>query len=143
MALLKRQSDKVDVLRKIPLLADLSKKELELVARNTTEAEVEGGTHLMRQGERGQEAMVILSGTAAVNRSGRKIKELGAGDVVGEISLVTNAHRTADVVATTDLQVLVADAREFSSILDQNPKVAMKVMKTIADRLAELENSQV
>ncbi len=143
MALLKRQSDKVDVLRKVPLLADLSKKELALVARNTTEATVKSGTPLMRQGELGQEAMVILSGTAEVKRNGRKIKELGPGDVMGEISLVTNAHRTADVTASSDLQVLVADAREFSTILDQNPKVAVKVMKTIADRLAELEAGQV
>ncbi len=143
MPLLRRQSDKVDVLRKVPLLSGLSKKELTLVARHTTEAEVKAGTQVMRQGELGREAMVILSGSAVVRRNGRKIKELEPGDVMGEISLVTNAHRTADVIAISDMRVLVADAREFSTILDQNPKVAAKVMKTIADRLAELESNPV
>lgn len=130
-----RQPEKVEALRKIPLFADLSKKELDFLARLTTEVSVKAGATLVRQGDVGKEAMVIEVGTCAVRRNGRKIDEMGPGDFFGEMSLIDHMPRNADVVATSDMTVLVMNSREFFTVFDSHPKVAVKVLRTVVERL--------
>lgn len=138
-----RQSDKTEALEKIPLFEGLSKKELVFLARLVTEAHFLEGTVLAKQGVLGREAMVIMSGTAVVHRNNRKVAELGPGDVLGEMSLVNRVHRNATVTASTDVTVLVMDSREFSSVLDSNPKVSVKLLKTVAARLVENQGGTI
>lgn len=139
MALLRRKSDKADVLAGVPLFAGLSKKELIALASHVTELDIPAGRTLASQGELGREAMIVLKGSAVVRRNGRKIAELGEGDVIGEMSLITNAPRTATVVASTDMVILLLDPRDFSAVMEDHPAVASKVLHTVAQRLIELE----
>lgn len=139
MALLRRKSDRAEVLSKVPLFAGLSKKELNAMASYTTELGIHAGKTLGTQGELGREAMIVLQGKAAVRRNGRKIAELGEGDVLGEMSLVTNAPRTATVVASTDMVILLLDARDFSLTIEEHPGIAVKILHRVAQRLIEHE----
>ncbi len=141
MALLKRHSDKVDVLASVPLFAGLSKKELGELARSVTEVEYGPREFLTREGERGLEAMVILDGKATVRRNGRKIADLAAGDVVGEMSIVTDLPRNATVQAQTFVSALLMSRGELAAIMDDNPKVAVKILRTVAERLTEATRS--
>src|SRR5688572_6662630 len=106
MALLKRHADKVGVLSAVPLFSGLSRKELGEIARNVTEVEMSPGEYLAFEGETGHQAMVILAGQVTVRKKGRKVAELGTGDVVGEMSLVTNKPRNASVRADTFVAAL-------------------------------------
>lgn len=137
MALLRRKADKIEVLAGVELFAGLSKKELGELATHVTEITVPAGTKLVEEGDTGREAVVILEGRATVRRKGRKIAEVGEGDVIGEMSLVTRAPRNATVTADTDLVVLHLDARDFASVIDTYPKVALKVLETVSRRLVE------
>jgi CRP-like cAMP-binding protein len=137
MALLKRQSDKIDVLSGVPLFAGLSKRELGEIARNVTEVELSPREYLAFEGEIGNQAMVILAGKVTVRRKGRKLAELSAGDVVGEMSLVTNKPRNASVRADTFVAALVMDTNEFATVMNEHPAVAAKILKTVAERLSE------
>lgn len=137
MALLKRQADKVAVLSGVPLFSGLSKKELGDIARNVTEVEISPREYLAFEGETGHQAMVILAGKVTVRKKGRKVAELGRGDVVGEMSLVTNKPRNATVRADTFVAALVMDSKEFGSLMDEHPQVAAKILKTVAERLTE------
>jgi len=137
VALLKRHSDKVDVLGAVPLFSGLSKRELGEIARNVTEVEMSPGEYLAFEGETGHQAMVLLAGKVTVRKNGRKVAELGAGDVVGEMSLVTNKPRNASVRADTFVAALVMDSKEFASVMDEHPRVAAKILKTVAERLME------
>ena len=132
-----RKTDKANALGKVGLFAGLSKKELGFIAGLTTETTLEAGSALVEQGELGREAMVIMAGTAVVRRNNRKVAELGPGDVVGEMSLINHAPRNATVVATTDVTVLHMDAREFTSVMESNKRLTMKLLKTVAARLAD------
>jgi len=138
-----RQEDKINALGRIPLFSDLSKKELVFLARMTTEVDVREGSTLVRQGEMGREAMIIESGTAVVRRNNRKVDDIGPGDFFGEMSLIDHMPRNADVVATSDMTVLVMDSREFSTILDTYPKVAVKILKTVVERLVETQSTPI
>lgn len=128
----------ITALAAVPLFAGLSKKELAEVARHTDQVSLRPGATLAREGELGREAFVILSGTAEVRRRGRKIAELGEGDVVGEMSVVSHGPRTATVTVTGDLTALVMSSREFSAVMDANPKVAVKVLKAVAARYSAM-----
>lgn len=138
-----RQDDKISHLRRIPLFAGLSKKELRFLAAMTSEVTVHQGSTLVKQGEIGQEAMIVESGTAEVRRDGHKVDDLVAGDFFGEMSLINHMPRNADVVASSDMSLLVMDAREFSSILDEYPEVAVKILKTVTERLVANQGPEV
>ncbi len=139
MALLRRQSDKADALGKVDLFSGLSKKELTALARLADEVDVGEGTILATQGEHGRQVEVILAGSAVVRRNGRKVADLGVGDVVGEISLVTHRPRNADVVTSEPSTLLVLDGRAFDTVMSEMPSVAQKVLRIVADRLAETD----
>ena len=135
--MLKRHADKVDVLGAIPLFSGLSRRELSEIARNVTEVEMSPGEYLAFEGETGRQAMVLLAGKVTVRKKGRKVAELGSGDVVGEMSLVTNKPRNASARADTVVTALVMDSKEFAAVMDQHPRVAAKILKTVAERLIE------
>ena len=127
----------------MPLFEGLSDKELEFLAGVTTETSVKEGSTLVKQGELGQEAMIIEKGTASVIRDGAEIDSIGPGDVFGEMSLINHQPRNAGVVASSDMTLLVMDSREFSSVLDKYPEVAVKILKTVVARLVKAQESTV
>jgi CRP/FNR family transcriptional regulator, cyclic AMP receptor protein len=137
MALLKRRSDKVDVLSRVPLFDGLSRRELGEIARNVTEVDIAPQEYLAFEGEIGTQAMVILAGKVTVRKKGRKIADLGPGDVVGEMSLVTSRRRNATVRAESFVSALVMDSKEFANVMDEHPQVATKILRTVAERLAD------
>lgn len=135
MTVLKRQSDKIEVLSKVPLFAGLSKRELTGMARRVGETEFVPGEHILLEGEGAHECFVLLDGRATVRRNGEKIAEVAKGDVIGEMSLVTDLRRSAGVRADTFVSALRIGRSDFIAIMDEYPRVAAKVLKTVADRL--------
>ena len=139
----RRHKEYIDHLKAIPLFNGLNDKELEFLAGVTTEASVKEGSVLVKQGELGQEAMIVEAGTASVTRDGMEIDTIGPGDFFGEMSLINSQPRNAGVVATSDMTLLVMDSREFSSVLDNYPAVAVKILKTVVARLVKAQESTV
>lgn len=137
MPVLRRQSDRIDVLASVPLFAGLSKKELTDLARKVRETEFVPGEHIMIEGESSGECFVVLTGSATVRRRGRKIAVLSSGDVIGEMGLVTDLRRSASVRADSFVSALTIDRPAFTAIMTDHPGVAVKVLKTVADRLVQ------
>lgn len=129
-------------LRSIPIFSELSKKELKTVSRLMTEVDITAGRTLTRQGEVGREFMVIVEGTAVVRRNGRKIAELGPGDFLGELAVLSGAPRTADVVATSDMVIETLNRREFMTLLDESAAIAKKILIGAVKRLQDLDSSK-
>jgi CRP-like cAMP-binding protein len=138
-----RDAERLSSLKRIPLFADLNKKELQFLAAMTSEIAVREGATLVKQGEPGQEAMIIEEGTALVKRDHVEIDTMGPGDFFGEMSLINKTPRNASVVATSDMTLLVMNAREFSSVLSEYPDVAVKILKTVVARLVGSQESTV
>lgn len=136
------RNDTDDRLRSIPIFSELSKKELRTVSRLMTQIDVKEGRALTREGEVGREFMIIMEGSAVVRRNGRKIAELGAGDFLGELAVLSGAPRTADVIASTDMVLETLNRREFMSLLDESAAIAKKVLIGAVKRLHDLESSK-
>lgn len=129
----------LDSLKSVTLFSNCSKKELEKVARASDEVKMTEGTLIADQGQMGREAFVILKGEVTVKRNGRKVATLGAGDVVGEMSLLDKGPRTASVVAATDVELLVIDSRRFLAVIDDIPSIAHKLLAALAGRIREFD----
>ena len=132
------QDKKIEALKRAPLFADLSRKELIQLARLTDDAEVPDGKVLCREGDLGREFFVLVEGSVEVATKGRRVTTLGAGDFVGEISLLEPTPRTATVTAKTPLRFFVLTPKDFRQMLDENPSFERKVLRALARRVLEL-----
>jgi CRP-like cAMP-binding protein len=128
-------------LAELELFADLSKSELRSLVRLMTPVRVRAGRDLTREGETGREFMIIVDGTATVRRGGKVIATLGAGDFVGELSMLAGIPRTATVTADSDLTVEALNRGEFASLLDESPRLARKVLIGAIRRLHAVDHS--
>lgn len=132
-----------DTLPNIELFSELSKKELKNIAALMTPIQVKMGRVLTKEGDPGREFMIIVEGTATVKRKGRVLARLGPGDFFGELAVVAGVPRTATVIADTDMIIETLNRREFSSLLDESPRIAKKVLVGAVRRLHEIEESVI
>jgi CRP/FNR family cyclic AMP-dependent transcriptional regulator len=121
----------------VGLFSSLSKKELEQLAQWTDEVSVPEGHELAAEGRFAHEFFVIEDGVAAVTKGGERIAELGPGDFFGEIGLLETERRTASVVASTPMRLIVMFQREFKQMERQMPAVADRVRSAIRARLSD------
>jgi CRP-like cAMP-binding protein len=130
-----RKDAKIELLKAVPLFSGCSKPELQLVASLADELELGEGATLITEGERGREFLVVANGTVRVSRRGKTVRDLGAGDYVGEIALVADVPRTATVTATSPVRLLVITDRAFRTVLERMPSIATKVLQSLGERL--------
>jgi CRP/FNR family transcriptional regulator, cyclic AMP receptor protein len=127
---------KIDLLRRVPLFAGCSKKELELLATIADEIDLRESSVLTREGRPGREFFVLVEGTVDVTQGDEKVGDLSDGDWFGEIALLTNAPRTATVTATSPVRVLVITDRAFRQVVETTPSIAVKMLERVGERLA-------
>ena len=130
-----RSATKVDLIRKVPLFAGLSRSELAQVASIADEIDLPADRVLIREGERGREFYVLLEGEAEVTRKGDRIVTRGSGEFFGEIALVSSLPRTATVTTRKPVRALVIRDVEFRALLQRTPAIALKVLSAVAERL--------
>ena len=126
-------------LKTVPMFAGCSKRELQAIQKAGDEVTMTEGTLIVDQGQMGREAFVVIDGEVTVRRGGRKVVSLGAGAVVGELSLLDHGPRTASVVCDTDCTLFVLDQRHFQKVIENNPSIAMKLLGTLAGHIRELD----
>jgi CRP-like cAMP-binding protein len=129
----------LDHLASVPLFSACSRKELQAVAKATDEVTIPAGKVLCEQGSIGREAFVLVDGTAEVRRNKKKVASIGPGTCVGELALLDHGPRTASVIASTDMTVLVIGVREFAGIIDEIPSITHKLLKSLASKVRELD----
>ena len=126
-------------LAEVPLFSACSRKELQIVARQTERLHAEPGRVLVREGAAGAEFFVILDGEAEVTRHGRRVAILGPGDFFGDLALLDRAPRNATVTARTAMELAVLGQREFAAMIDEVPGFAHKLLSGLAHRLREYD----
>ncbi len=128
---------KADLIRRVPLFSECSKRELAEVASLADELDLPSGSHLTEEGALGREFLVIIEGTAEVRHDDQVIADLGPGDFAGEMALVTGAPRTATVAATSDMRALVLSHQAFRQLMADSPSVKGKIDAAVSERRAK------
>jgi CRP-like cAMP-binding protein len=130
-----------ELLRGSPLFAGFDDETLERLAAPFSEVEFPPNQVLIEPRMPGAGLFVICDGTVTVEAQGLQ-RELGPGDVIGEISLVEeDGLRRARVVAKTPVTCLALDRTEFEGMLEAEPQLADAMRELARVRLAELEGS--
>jgi len=127
----------VSHLAEVPLFSALSKKDLQLVAKQAEPVHATAGQAIVTEGAAGADFFVILDGTARVERHGTKVAELGPGGFFGDLALLDRAPRNATVVAETDMELVKLGQRAFDDLIEHVPGFAKKLLAGLARRLRQ------
>lgn len=132
-------ADEVQCLRSLPFFASVEPTKLKLLAFTSDRMHFSPGQELFHEGDLGDAAYVILSGTADImvdTPRGRVTVAMAArNSIVGEIALLSDGYRTATVVAATPLETLRIDKQDFLRMMTEYPSVMFGVLKVLATRL--------
>lgn len=124
------------LLRADPLLGLLSLSIVEELAAVLKPVEFAAGTFLIREGEGGDQYLILASGRVEVSREGRALRQLEAGSGVGEISLLRNVPRTASVWALGAVRAYALEREAFLSAVTGHNSVQAVAETIIDDHLA-------
>jgi CRP-like cAMP-binding protein len=132
------QQEAETLLAQVPLFSGLSRRQLARIASVAEHRHCLADAALVRAGTAGDAFYVILDGGARVELPGGPVA-LGPGSFFGEMAIIDGAPRSATVSAVTDIVVLVIPRAKFLSLLMAEPKVALAIMATLAQRLREAQ----
>ena len=127
--------DVEQVLKDTPLFSQLQKKDIKRLAAALTERSFPAGAVIMEQGKPGVGLFVIGSGTVTVSVNGKAVRTCGAGDHLGEVALIDDGPRTAEVRADTDVDCYVLPAWQFRAIVTEHPDVAWALLRSLVQRV--------
>ena len=125
----------VDLLQRVPLFADLDRRELESIASTMKQRTFEAGQTVATEGETGVGFFVIESGEATVAVGGEERRRLGPGDYFGEIALITHGQRTATITAESELRCYGMTPWDFRPLVEGNASIAWKMLQALAKQL--------
>jgi putative peptide zinc metalloprotease protein len=109
-----------ELLKRVPLFADVSSRQLDLLAVKLSVVPFEKGTEIVRRGDPAHDFYIVREGrVAAVDGSGKILSEMGPGDFFGEIALLRDTPRTATVVGTEAGSIWRLGRQDFHELLGQ------------------------
>jgi CRP-like cAMP-binding protein len=132
-----RKNAKIELLKRVPLFSSCSQRELGAIAALADELYLPAARNLTREGAGGFEFIVLVEGEADVVKKGRVVNELGPGDFVGEIALVSGKPRTATVRTRGPSRILVVTASGFRALMRDVPSIQDKVLAAVTARLPD------
>jgi len=130
-------TDTHETLRSVPLFAALEDAALAQIAAVGTDFECAPSYVLTERGHPGTGLFIIDEGTVSVQLPSGGTLELGPGDFVGELALLTNTPRTARVSCTSDVRGLAIGRVDFAELLIREPTIALSMLSELARRLTE------
>ena len=131
-----------ELLRNVPLFAGLDRAKLKLLAFTSASLRFAPGETIVRQGDQGDCAFVILDGEVEIVRETNDGGEMqltvqGRNALVGEMAVLTNSPRAATGRARTEVHALRISSEVFLKLVSENPPCAMHVMRLLSSRLVQ------
>lgn len=135
----RRLALKREVLQRMPLFARLNDRELLRVMQAVEVRSYDDGQVVIREGDKGDELFIVLSGKVAVSRGGETLTRLGAGEHFGEMALIRAVPRSATVNADGPAELIIIRRQDFFELLRTEHEIAVKMLwqflGVLADRL--------
>jgi CRP/FNR family transcriptional regulator len=131
-----------ELLRRVPLFAELSPDELERVSQVAIPRRFPQETRVFHEGDSGDACYIVREGSCRVtreHRDGRAITlaTLGPGAIFGELAMFDGGIRSASVEATEDTELLALPAADMRALLRDHPEMAEKLVVALTRRLRE------
>jgi CRP/FNR family transcriptional regulator, cyclic AMP receptor protein len=129
-------------LKPIGLFAGLSEGDLNKLSKQMREVRHQQGSEIMVHGKDGVGFLVIVEGEAEVTTGDGRHRKLGPGDYFGEMALLDQQGRSADITARTDLILAAVPEWGFKQFLGEHPEITYRLLQTLSRRLREAEEAQ-
>jgi CRP/FNR family transcriptional regulator, cyclic AMP receptor protein len=128
-----------DLIRQVPLFADLDKRDVQGLASTMKERQFDEGDTIASEGASGIGFFIIDEGEATVTVHGEDVGTLKHGDYFGEVALIDDGARTATITAKTPLKAYGITSWEFRPLVENNAGLAWKMLQVMAKRLRDAE----
>jgi CRP-like cAMP-binding protein len=129
------------MLGSVPFFSGLDEKRRKLVASEGKELSYKAGDVIVGEGAMGVGFYLILDGKVEVRRGSRALASLEKGQFFGEMSLIDEQPRSADVVAISPTRCWVLSSWAFNGFVKSNPEVAVVMLKEMVKRLRAAQSS--
>ena len=136
-------SEVIDHMRKVPLFRGMRTSALETVADRASEITFDDGDTVTREGEPGDTFYIVTDGRLRVSKQGTKLRDLGPGDFLGEISLVDGGPRTATVTADGRVEALVIRRADFLEMIEWDSAVRLGILTALTERIRNTDPGDI
>ncbi len=131
----------LQLLRKMPVFAQLSKSQTETLLEHMEEATFPEGTPLFQEGDHGDRLYYIVAGFLEVVKTSassqtRVLASMGPGESLGEMAIIDELPRSATVVARSEVHALVLTREAFDQVVHEEPAIGVEVLKGLARRMS-------
>jgi CRP/FNR family transcriptional regulator, cyclic AMP receptor protein len=135
------RDQKIDMLRSMPLFEGVHAEDLGGIADRTVEVDYGAGGVIVREGEIGTGFFVVVSGAVRVVRDGETVSTLGRGEFFGELSVLDQRPRNAQVVAAEPTTCLALASWDLETVIAEQPRVALAMLRVLAGRLRDVSDA--
>lgn len=127
-----------ELIGKVPFFAHLSKSEHEEILEVSKEIRFDPGEFIVRKGDLGNSFYLILDGQVSIHIKDSVLKR-GRGQYFGEMSLIDDWPRSADVKAHMTTRCLVLAREDFQDLMRKHPEIALSMLKELSRRIREFD----
>jgi CRP-like cAMP-binding protein len=138
---MRTKDQRIEALRKVPLLAGLSKRDLARVLALAKEVEFWAGDVIVKDGDQADDFYLLARGNAKLSVPGRRTAILDPGDYFGEMAVLDGGPRTATIVAEDHGWALRIERSDFLRLLDAYPSIARTILIEMSKRVRAAEAS--
>ncbi|MCX7935737.1 MAG: cyclic nucleotide-binding domain-containing protein, partial [Planctomycetota bacterium] len=122
--------------RRAEIFQGLPEGDLYHLARIAAWREYPAGAHLIREGEKPDKLYILVEGRAEARSQGKRLGTISAGSIFGEMGLVENTPRTADVILVADSKVIEIEIPRLERLMERHPRLGYMVQRNIAASLS-------
>jgi len=130
---------RIQHLARVPLFSGCTNEELARIAHISKIAESPAGTMLTEIGAPGNAFFFVIDGRVSVQTPTGSGDPLRPGDFFGEMSLLDGEPRSATIIATTDVRLLIVERSHFWRLLDETPDLVRRILVVLSRRVRRLE----
>jgi CRP/FNR family cyclic AMP-dependent transcriptional regulator len=125
----------------VPFFSGLDSKQLKMVAGSGRQMTYKPGDKIVEEGTQGVGFYMVIDGKVEVRRGSRVLATLSKGQFFGEMSLIDEQPRSADVFAVQPTKCFTLSTWVFSSLVKQHPELALPLLRELAKRLRAAQGS--
>lgn len=137
------ESDAARMLGSVPFFASLDEKRRKALASDGKELSFKAGDLIVGEGASGVGFYLVLDGKAEVRKGKRVLASLGKGEFFGEMSLIDDQPRSADVVAVAPTRCWALSSWAFNALVRAKPDIALAMLKELVKRLRAADSSLI
>ena len=134
-------TDAASLIGNVPFFAGLDEKRRKSIASEGKEISYKAGDKIVEEESMGVGFYLVLDGKAEVRKGTKVLASLGKGQFFGEMSLIDEQPRSADVVAVAPTRCWALSSWSFASVVKANPEIPMMMLKEMVKRLRAAQSS--